>query len=54
MARVGTVAATYLLTFGLSDGQVNELIAAGGAFMLVVVDLIVARFYRKLTVQGAE
>lgn len=49
-ARVGTIAATYLLTLGFSEGQVNELLAALSAFVLVAIDLAFARYYRKAAI----
>lgn len=53
-ARLGTIAATYLLAAGVPSGEVNEVIASGSAFLLVLLDLVVASYYRKLTIKEAD
>jgi uncharacterized membrane protein YdfJ with MMPL/SSD domain len=47
MARVGTVAATYLLAFGATEAQINEIVAGLTAAILLALDLVLARYYRQ-------
>lgn len=54
VARMGTVAATYLLALGFSEGQIGELLAAASAFALVVIDLLLSSYYRRLETKEAD
>ncbi|MDN2583400.1 hypothetical protein N1F91_25790 [Aquibium sp. ELW1220] len=46
MSRVGTVAATYLVAYGATEAQINEIVAGLTALILLGVDLVLARVYR--------
>jgi len=50
LARLGTALAAILLTYGFESHVVEPFINALGAFLLVGVDLLLSRYYRKLTV----
>ena len=51
--RIGTAAAVYLVADGYDSGTVEQVINAAGAFVLVLVDLLLSRFYRRSVVETA-
>lgn len=51
--RLGTAGATYLLSVGLPSELVEPLVNHLAAIVLVVLDLVLARYYRKGLVNTA-
>ncbi|RWP57968.1 MAG: hypothetical protein E5Y55_20945 [Mesorhizobium sp.] len=54
VARVGTAAAAVLLTYGFESQLVEPFVNTVGAGLLLGVDLLLSRYYRKLAVKRGE
>ncbi|RWM79351.1 MAG: hypothetical protein E5X86_12610 [Mesorhizobium sp.] len=54
LARFGTALAAILLTYGFESQVVEPFVNAVGALLLLGVDLLLSRYYRKLAVKRGE
>lgn len=52
VARFGTAAAAVLISYGYESGFVQPFVDAAAAVLLLGVDLLLSRYYRKLTLRG--
>lgn len=52
--RIGTVAATYLLTVGATEAQISDIVAGLTAAVFLAVDLLTARHNRKIVAREGD
>lgn len=52
ISRLGTVAASVLLSYGYASQNVQPFIDAVSVVLLLGVDLLLSRYYRQLAVKG--
>ena len=52
LERVGTIAATWLVAYGATEVQIDEIVAGISALALFSVDLLTAKHNRNLIEKG--